>query len=168
METRRFSFKNKNPHVVWCTWYIVLRSSRWIDCRTRWRTKSKVVSLIVATPKEFVHQFNMARKIAGETSRSCHFVCYLRSFINFPKKAFENDDHNDFVVPESYYAHRTTRSVREIMDSYSFKGFDVKRSDVQTLSILSRGDSSIISSSCVSKAERERERRVRSTSFSSV
>ena len=115
---------------------------------------SKVVSLIVATPKEFVHQFNMARKIAGETSRSVILYATFGASATFPKKAFENDDHNDFVVPESYYAHRTTRSVREIMDSYSFKGFDVKRSDVQTLSILSRGDSSIISSSSEeSKAE---------------
>ena len=40
------------------------------------------------------------------------------------------------------------------MDSYSFKGFDVKRGDVQTLSILSRGESSTISSSSEeSKAE---------------
>ena len=40
LETRRFSLKknNKNLRVVWCMWYIVLRSSRWIDCETRWRT----------------------------------------------------------------------------------------------------------------------------------
>ena len=75
---------------------------------------SKVVSLIVSTPKEFVHQFNMARKIAGETSRSVILYATFGASARFPKKAFENDDHNDFVVPESYYSHRTTRSVRVV------------------------------------------------------
>ena len=104
-------------------------------------TKENVVSLIVDRPKDFVHYFNMSRKIAGETSSPVILYATFGANAKFPKEAFQNDAHNDFVVPESYYAHRTTRSVREIMDSYSFKGFEVKRG-LNTLSILSRSSTS--------------------------
>ena len=105
--------------------------------------EKKIVSIVTKTPSSFVKDLDMSRKIAGETSRPVVLYVTFGADTYFKKAEFRNPSQNDFGVPPTYYTHPTSRSSREIMQSYNFQGIQLKRgSNIHPTIPYSSGDES--------------------------